>query len=115
MIYLVTNQRSAFTPIGYSIVSVDESLEYLNELNSIAFDTETRGFDPYTCGLISAQFGDGYKQYVVDCETVNIKLYKELLETKEILMHNAKFDLRFCITMVLYLLKSLILFLLSEY
>ncbi len=95
MMYLVTNQRSAFTPIGYSIVSVDESLEYLNELNSIAFDTETRGFDPYTCGLISAQFGDGYKQYVVDCETVNIKLYKELLETKEILMHNAKFDLRF--------------------
>jgi len=95
MIYLVTNQRSAFTPIGYSIVSVDESLKYLNELNSIAFDTETRGFDPYTCGLISAQFGDGNKQYVVDCETVDINLYKNLLETKEIIMQNAKFDLRF--------------------
>ena len=64
MIYLVTNQRSAFTPIGYSMVSVEESLEYLNKLDTIAFDTETEGFDPYTKGLISAQFGDGEKHYV---------------------------------------------------
>ena len=95
MIYLITNQRSAFTPLGYSIISVDESLKYLNKLDSIAFDTETEGFDPYTCGLISAQFGDGEKQYVVDCKTVDINLYKELLETKEIIMQNAKFDLQF--------------------
>ena len=95
MVYLITNQRSAFTPVGYSITTVEESLKYLNKLDSIAFDTETRGFDPYTCGLISAQFGDADKQYVVDCETVNINLYKELLETKEIIMQNAKFDLRF--------------------
>ena len=95
MIYLVTNQRSAFTPIGYSMVSVEESLEYLNKLDTIAFDTETEGFDPYTKGLISAQFGDGEKQYVVDCRTVDIQLYKKLLESKEIIMQNAKFDLQF--------------------
>ena len=56
-IYLVTNQRSAFNPIGYSILSVKESLEMLSSWDSIAFDSETEGFDPYTKGLISVQFG----------------------------------------------------------
>jgi len=110
MVYLITNQRSAFTPVGYSITTVEESLKYLNKLDSIAFDTETRGFDPYTCGLISAQFGDADKQYVVDCETVDINLYKELLETKEIINDRMlSLTYAFCIIKELFLLKYLIL------
>ena len=95
MIYLVTNQRSAFTPFGYSLATIQESIDYLSKLDVVAFDTETEGFDPYTKRLISAQFGDGINQYVVDCKTVCICKYKELLESKEIIMHNAKFDLQF--------------------
>ena len=95
MIYLVTGQQELFTPVGYSMATVEESLEYLNTLDVIGFDTETRGFDPYTKELLSMQLGDAEKQYVIDCLTVNPKLYKEILEKKELIMHNAKFDLGF--------------------
>ena len=84
-----------FSPSGYSMATVQESLDYLKTLDVIGFDTETRGMDPYTKELLSMQLGDNEKQFVIDCSTVNPKLYKELLETKELIMHNAKFDLRF--------------------
>lgn len=95
MIYLVTNQQEMFTPVGYSMATVQEAIEYLKTLDIIGYDSETRGFDPYTCELLSIQLGDGEKQFVVDTATVDINLFKELLETKELIMHNAKFDLRF--------------------
>jgi DNA polymerase I-like protein with 3'-5' exonuclease and polymerase domains len=95
MIYLVTNQQAMFSPSGYSMATVEESLEYLKNLDVIGFDTETRGMDPYTKDLLSMQLGDQDKQFVIDCSTVNPRLYKEILESKELIMHNAKFDLRF--------------------
>jgi len=95
MIYLVTGQLELYTPVGYSMATVEESLEYLETLDVIGFDTETRGFDPYTKELLSMQLGDGEKQYVIDCLSINPKLYKDILERKELIMHNAKFDLRF--------------------
>ncbi len=95
MIYLVTGQLELYTPVGYSMATVEESLEYLETLEVIGFDTETRGFDPYTKELLSMQLGDGEKQYVIDCLSINPKLYKDILERKELIMHNAKFDLRF--------------------
>lgn len=95
MIYLVTNQQSMFTPVGYSLATVEQSLDYLKTLDIIGFDTETKGFDPYNNQLLSMQLGDGEKQYVIDCLTVGPRIYKELLESKELIMHNAKFDLRF--------------------
>jgi DNA polymerase-1 len=95
MIFLVTNQKELFIPTGYSMATVEESLEYLKTLDIIGFDTETRGFDPYTKELLSMQLGDGERQYVVDCLTVAPQAYKELLESKELIMQNAKFDLRF--------------------
>lgn len=95
MIYLVTNQQSMFMPVGYSLATVEQSLEYLNTLDIIGFDTETKGFDPYNDQLLSMQLGDNEKQYVIDCLTVNPKIYKDILESKELIMHNAKFDLRF--------------------
>jgi DNA polymerase-1 len=95
MIYLVTNQQAMFSPSGYSMATVEESLEYLKTLDIIGFDTETKGMDPYTKDLLSMQLGDQDKQFVIDCLTVNPRLYKEILESKELIMHNAKFDLRF--------------------
>lgn len=95
MIYLVTNQASLFSAPGYSLATVEESLEYLNKLDIIGFDTETMGLDPHTKALLSMQLGDETRQYVVDCKTVDPKKYKELLESKELIMHNAKFDVKF--------------------
>ena len=95
MIYLITNQQSLFASIKYSFCTVEDSLKYLNTLDIIAVDTETTGMDPYTCDLLSLQLGDNNKQYVIDAKSVDITLYKELLETKELIFHNAKFDLRF--------------------
>lgn len=84
-----------FSPVGYSMATVEESLEYLEQLEIIGFDTETRGLDPFTKELLSMQLGDQEKQYVVDCQSVDPKLYKKVLESKMLIMHNAKFDLRF--------------------
>lgn len=95
MIYLVTGQASLFSAPGYSLATVEESIEYLSTLDIIGFDTETMGMDPYTKALLSMQLGDEQRQYVIDCKTIDPKLYKELLEEKELIMHNAKFDLRF--------------------
>lgn len=95
MIYLVTNQRSLFDSAVFSMATVNEAIEYLETLEVIGFDTETRGMDPYTNDLLSMQLGDEQRQYVVDCLTVDPKEFKELLESKILIMHNAKFDLRF--------------------
>ena len=95
MIYLITGQLELYTPAGYSMATVEEALEYLNNLEVIAYDSETTGFDPYLTELISIQLGNEEKQYVIDTNTINISLFKTLLETKELIMHNAKFDLKF--------------------
>jgi DNA polymerase-1 len=95
MIYLVTGQQGLFVPVGYSLASVEESLTYLKTLDVIGFDTETRGMDPFTKELLCMQLGDAEKQYVIDCASISPLLYKELLEDKILIMHNAKFDLRF--------------------
>ena len=95
MIYLVTGQQSMFSPAGYSLATVEESLEYLKTLDIIGFDTETMGLDPFTKPLLSMQLGDETKQYVVDCKTIDPKLYTDILEDKVLIMHNAKFDLRY--------------------
>ena len=98
MIYVVTNQKSiAELPEGFEYSTVEESLEYLNSITWIGVDTETTGFDPYSCELLTLQLGDYHRQYVIDMSNVNISNYKSLLESKEkvFLLQNAKFDLRF--------------------
>jgi DNA polymerase I len=93
MIYLVTKQDISLPDI--TLTTVEDSLEYLNKLEWIGLDTETSGFDPYTTKLYTLQLGDNNVQYVIDLTTIDIKEYKELLETKGLIGHNLKFDLRF--------------------
>jgi len=74
--------------------------EHLLEEECVQVDTETTGFDPHTCELLSLQLGtaDGERQYVIDCREVDISdvpLIKEILESVPSIYHNAKFDLRF--------------------
>ena len=93
MIYLVTKQDISLPDI--ILTTVEDSLEYLNKLEWIGLDTETSGFDPYTTKLYTLQLGDNNVQYVIDLTTIDINEYKELLETKGLIGHNLKFDLRF--------------------
>jgi len=72
-----------------------ECTDYLERLQIISLDTETQGFDPHTCNLLSLQVGNKKTQFVIDCLKVNILPLKEILETKLILAHNMKFDWRF--------------------
>jgi len=93
MRYLITTQK--IPSPNYQTCTVEESLAYLSNLEEIAVDTETLGFDPYTCILISLQLGDGTNQYFIDTTTIDIQNYKNLLESKLLVMQNGKFDLRF--------------------
>ena len=97
MIYLITNQQQLFSDITSDIEfgTVDQLLNYFKSHKEIEVDTETTGLDCHTDKLISIQFGDRYNQFVVDLITVDIKLFKNLLETKLLLFQNAKFDLKF--------------------
>lgn len=96
MVYLVTTQRQLFeTYKDITICSVDKSLSVLWFLDSIGVDTETEGLDCHIDGLICLQLGDKNNQFVIDLESVSIACYKDLLESKELILHNAKFDLKF--------------------
>lgn len=96
MIYLVTNERSLFESKNYKILSIEESISMLNTWNMIQFDTETLGRDCHIGRLLLAQFGNIDKsiQIEIDCTTVDIKLYKDILESKYIIGQNLKFDLQ---------------------
>lgn len=98
MIYLVTdNPQLKKDSTLYKVISVEESIQKLSELQTIAVDTETEGLDVHTKKLLLTQFGCFDFQVVVDNRTVPITLYKSFLEdsSKTWLFWNAKFDLKF--------------------
>lgn len=96
MIYLVTNNIEFYETAFYQIIGVKESLQLLEPLKIVGLDTETKGLDPYTKELLSIQLGNRDFQVVIDCLTVNLKLYKEYLESdRTFLGWNLKFDLKF--------------------
>jgi len=96
MIYLVTNAPMLIKSGNYEIISIEKSLELLEPLKIVGTDTETEGFDVHTKKLLSLQLGCFEYQIVIDCLTVDVKLYKNYLESdRTFLFWNAKFDLKF--------------------
>ena len=97
MIYLVTNKLELFESNLYKIITVEESISMMNPCQMLQVDTETDGRDCHINKLLCVQFGS--KKYdfqiVVDCSTIDISQYKEILETKGLILQNAKFDLQF--------------------
>ena len=59
--------------------------------------TITKLRDARLCDILCIQFGNKEKdfQIVIDCNTINILLYKEVLENKLLVGQNLKFDLQF--------------------
>ncbi len=94
MVYLV----APYDLIGvenYSKASIEECLAYFEDHQWIAVDTETKGRDPHSKKILSVQLGDANNQFVIDVRHVNILLLKDLLESKGVILHNAKFDYKF--------------------
>src|SRR5690348_8363226 len=71
-------------------------LDFIASKEIVPMDAETRGMDPHTKKLLSIQIGDKDNQYIVDCESMKDLLWlKEPLESKTLLGHNIKFDIKF--------------------
>ena len=68
----------------YKIINVKESLDFLNTLHIVGFDTETEGLNPFNKKLLSIQLGTFDYQIVWDCTTVNPNLLKPILENPKI-------------------------------
>lgn len=97
MIYFVTGQRELFefSDAKYKCISVEESLKILEPLCIVGLDTETTGTEIWQGKLLTLQLGDKVNQVVIDCLTIDVKQYKDYLESDRLfIIHNAKFDLR---------------------
>lgn len=97
MIVLVTNQKELFQHEAYNLMTVGDSLKEMQSWNIIQLDSETQGKDPHLCDFLCVQFGNDKadKRIVVDTTTVDIRRYKDILESKLCVLQNAKFDLQF--------------------
>ena len=97
MIYFVTLQKQLFSDEDFECVSPEFSIQLMQDWNNIQVDTETSGRDPHLCSLLCIQFGNDKAdtRIVVDTTTVNVCLYKELLENHRLILQNGKFDLQF--------------------
>ena len=102
MIYLVTNRLDCSQWEGIELISIEDSLALIASWPVVQFDTETPGLDPRVVKKCwSFQFG--YKdfktgkdtQIVVDLESIDALLYKEAIEKSNLILQNAKFDLKF--------------------
>lgn len=96
MIKLVTGQQELFKDDLYEVISVEESLRLLNKEKILQCDSETLGRDAHVGKLLCFQIGtiDKELQVVIDCTTVSILAYKNLLENKFLIFQNAAFDLQ---------------------
>ena len=97
MIYLVSGQQQLFESNNYKTISLEESLEIIKDWKMCQLDTETSGRDAHVNDLLCVQIGDieGTIQIVIDTSTIDIRKYKEFLESAYCIGHNLKFDLQF--------------------
>lgn len=96
MIYLCTNQTFLFSDV-FEHITPDKALEIMSGWNRIQVDTETNGRDCHINDLLCVQFGNkkADTQIVVDTSTVDIRIFKTLMETKLLIFQNGKFDIQF--------------------
>lgn len=97
MVYLVTSSIQLFESNNYKIITKEEALSIISSWDIVQFDSETSGRDPHICKILCIQFGNkkADTQIVVDALTVDITIFKNILESKLIVGHNLKFDIQF--------------------
>lgn len=97
MIYLVTREQKLFENPEYKTITIEESLQLLNGCKVLQYDSETTGRNARLCSILCIQFGNKEKdfQIVIDCTTIDITIYKDILENTLLVGQNLKFDLQF--------------------
>ena len=97
MIYLVSNDKELVGLSSYKTKTYEETIDTLSKFEELQIDSETTGRDAHINKLLCFQLGtpDGKDQYVIDTSTVDIMLFKDLLESKLLIGHNLKFDIKF--------------------
>ncbi len=97
MIYLVTREQKLFENPEYKTITIEESLQLLNDCKVLQYDSETTGRNARLCSILCIQFGNKEKdfQIVIDCTTIDITIYKDILENTLLVGQNLKFDLQF--------------------
>lgn len=97
MIYLVTNNIELFENDLYKIINLAESLSIMNSWKVIQVDSETTGKDAHINDFLCVQFGNDKAdiRLVVDTSNIDIRAYKDILESRLLVLQNAKFDLQF--------------------
>ena len=95
MVYLVTGQPDLFENPNYKLMSVEESLQLLSSCKILQYDSETSCKNFHLGEILCIQFGNKEKdfQIVIDCTTINILLYKDIIESTLLVGHNLKFDI----------------------
>lgn len=101
MIYLVSDNIDVSGCDDIRKLSYQESVDIIDSWPVVQYDSETTGLDARVCSLTSMQFG--YKdfktgkadQIVVDCKSIQPERYKDVMEHKYLIGHNAKFDWEF--------------------
>lgn len=97
MIYFVSGQQELIENSSYKRMSVEDSLkELVSWEDIIQFDTEGTGLDCHIAKMLTMQFGKADKsiQIVVDVTTINPLKYKNILESKLLVGHNLKYDIK---------------------
>lgn len=95
MVYLVTGQPDLFENPNYKLMSVEESLQLLSSCKILQYDSETSCKNFHLGEILCIQFGNKEKdfQIVIDCTTISILLYKDIIENTLLVGHNLKFDI----------------------
>nr|DAG98468.1 MAG TPA: Prex DNA polymerase [Crassvirales sp.] len=94
MVYLVSKKEYNYPTVKQ--ITVDKSLDLLKACDRLQLDTETTGLDAHIDKLLTLQLGNAIKnfQIVIDATTIDILIYKEILENTFLIGHNLKFDLQ---------------------
>lgn len=92
MIYLISDNIDLN---GFKRITVEKALEILEEIPILSLDTETTELDPHLGKLVLLALGNSQTQVVIDCYTVDIRRFKELITNKPLIIQNAQFDLAF--------------------
>ena len=99
MIYLVSRNKSLFSPEKYQQIPFSKALEVLLPLKTVQFDTETSGLDAHSKELLTVQLGNKESQVIFDWSTLNKDEKRELKKYFEssrlFLTWNGMFDLGF--------------------
>ena len=97
MQYILSEKKDLDIGKDFIYTTKEKALKWLKSAknNYIQFDTETTSLDCHTGKIVLMQFGDGKHQLIVDCTTINPLVFKNILETSNLILQNAKFDLGF--------------------